>query len=371
MHVDTCKTEMGSMLRISSTILSTLLKTLYSWTGTNHNKNFCLPSLSLSSCARSVHAGCLNDGNRTSHGRVHLTKQNKMPFSEFVDTLHHDNLLLKGSQYHLSPPQLRTQIKSNISPELASVFDRWKDNHESSDGESDKENEVLDGPEDDTTTSVTKASTTALKVEMKIQSFIDMLTKLDQKLIKDHNACRCDAEDAAHSLKCSSSTAGLSDSSRRPPHTRSQPTASASSCTQATSSLSSSSCPPKLMDCERLYLENYSRCKKCHGFYLPDGHPCKFPTGDGYVKCTMAFMNEARKHIKLPPLPVPCYKHPLSVASVNNMSFSNVMRYVFFSTCTTNDGCACIACRGSVGYVRLPCCICLFYQQVIDSRWGG
>jgi hypothetical protein len=158
-------------------------------------------------------------------------KQNKTLFSEFVDALRCDNLLLKNSQYHLSPPQLCTQIESNISPELASVFDRWKDNHESSDDESDKENEVLDGPEDEATVAVMKASTTALKAETKLQSFIDMLTKLDQKLIEDRNACRRDAEDVACSLKRSSSTVGLTDSSHHPPHAHSQPTASASSCT--------------------------------------------------------------------------------------------------------------------------------------------
>jgi hypothetical protein len=50
-------------------------KTLYSRTGTNHNKTSCLPSLSSSSWARSVRAGCLNDGNRISHRR--FTRRNR------------------------------------------------------------------------------------------------------------------------------------------------------------------------------------------------------------------------------------------------------------------------------------------------------
>jgi hypothetical protein len=259
--------------------------------------------------------------------KVHSTKQMRTPFSEFIDTLCHDNLLLKGSQYHLSPPQLHTQIESNISPELASVFDRWKDNHESSDNKSDKENEASKGPEDGAAAALSKTIATALKAETRLQSFIDTLTKLDQKLIEDHNTHKRDAEDAARSLKCSSSMVGLSDPSHCPPHARSQPNASASSRNQLASSSSSSSCPPKLTDHERSYLENHNGCKKCRGFYLPDGHPCEFPTGDGYVERTMAFVNEARKRIKLPPLPIPRDEHSSSIAAVNNMPSSSNFMY--------------------------------------------
>jgi hypothetical protein len=39
----------------------------------------------------------------------------------------------------------------------------------------------------------------------------------------------------------------------------------------------------------------------------------------------MAFVNKARKHIKLPPLPIRHDEHPSSVASVNNVSSSNAM----------------------------------------------
>ncbi|KAF8232364.1 hypothetical protein L208DRAFT_1563115, partial [Tricholoma matsutake] len=129
--------------------------------------------------------------------KVRSTKQNKTPFSEFVDALHCNNLLLKNSQHHLSPPQLCMQIESNISPELALVFDHWKDNHKSSDDESDKENEAAVALEDEAAAAVAKATTTVLKAETKLQSFIDMLTKLDQKLIEDSNTCKRDDEDAA------------------------------------------------------------------------------------------------------------------------------------------------------------------------------
>jgi hypothetical protein len=136
--------------------------------------------------------------------KVCSTKQNKTVFSEFVDALHCDNLL-KNSQFHLSPPQLRMQIESNISPELVSAFDRWKDNHLSSDDESDKENKTADGAE---TGGMTKTASDALKAETKLQSFIDTLTKLDQKLMEDRNVHRCDAEEAARSLKQSGSVVG-------------------------------------------------------------------------------------------------------------------------------------------------------------------
>jgi hypothetical protein len=55
--------------------------------------------------------------------KVWSTKQNKTAFSDFIDALRHDNLLLKGSQFHLYPSQLCTQIKLNISLELAAAFD--------------------------------------------------------------------------------------------------------------------------------------------------------------------------------------------------------------------------------------------------------
>jgi len=55
--------------------------------------------------------------------KVRSMKQNRTPFSKFVDALHCDNLLLKFSQYHLSPPQLHAQIESNIAPNLVAAFD--------------------------------------------------------------------------------------------------------------------------------------------------------------------------------------------------------------------------------------------------------
>jgi hypothetical protein len=143
--------------------------------------------------------------------KVRSTKQNKAAFSDFIDALCCNNLLLKGSQFHLSPPQLRTQIESNISPELAAAFDHWKDNHESSSSESKKEN---DAPVDAATiaaAAVVKTASDTLKAETKLQSFVDTLTKLDQKLVEDQNTRKCDAEDAARSLKRSGSSVGLSD----------------------------------------------------------------------------------------------------------------------------------------------------------------
>jgi hypothetical protein len=93
--------------------------------------------------------------------------------------------------------------------------------------------------------------------------------------------------------------------------------------------LSFSSRPLKLTDQERKYLETHNRCKKCRRFYLPKGHACEFPVGDGYVECTMVFVNEARKHIKLPALPIPHDEQSSSVASVANMSSSS---NAFFSS---------------------------------------
>jgi hypothetical protein len=152
--------------------------------------------------------------------KVRSTKQNKTAFSDFIDSLRRDNLLLKGSQFHLSPSQLHTQIESNISPELAASFDRWKDNHKSSEDESEKENDAPIDPVASAADNLLKSASSALKAEAKLQSFVDTLTKLDQKLVEDRNAQKCDAEDATRSLKRSGSSVGLSDASRRAPYTR-------------------------------------------------------------------------------------------------------------------------------------------------------
>jgi DNA-directed RNA polymerase specialized sigma24 family protein len=145
--------------------------------------------------------------------KVRSTKQNKTAFSDFIDCLRRDNLLLKGSPFHLSPSQLCTQIESNISPELAAAFDRYKDNHDSSDEDSEKENNVPDDPDALATTTIVKATSDVLKAKTRLQSFVDTLTKLDQKLIEDRNTRKCDTEEAARSLKWSSSTVRLSDGS--------------------------------------------------------------------------------------------------------------------------------------------------------------
>ncbi|KAF8231833.1 hypothetical protein L208DRAFT_1275149 [Tricholoma matsutake] len=230
--------------------------------------------------------------------KVQSTKQNKTPFSDFIDSLRRDNLLLKGSQFHLSPSQLRTQIELNISPELAAAFDCWKDNHDSSDDEvNDVDNDV-----DADAAAAAKAAADALKAEARLQSFVDTLTKLDQKLIEDRTARKCDAEEAARSLKRSSSTPATNGHAQ-------------------VSTLNSR--PPKLTDHERKYLETYNGCKKCRGFYMPDGHPCEFPTGEGYVERSMMTVNDACKHIKLPALPVPRDEQTTTVNTVNMGSTSN------------------------------------------------
>ena len=68
------------------------------------------------------------------------------------------------------------------------AFDRWKDNHESSDEESEKENEAPIDPVATVGAAVVKTTSNSLKAETRLQSFIDTLTRLDQKLIKDQNA---------------------------------------------------------------------------------------------------------------------------------------------------------------------------------------
>lgn len=66
----------------------------------------------------------------------------------------------------------------------------------------------------------------------------------------------------------------------------------------------------------------YNGCTKCRGFYLPDGHPCKFPVHEGYVERMMSSVNEACKCIKLPALLIPADQTSISIAAVSNSSLS-------------------------------------------------
>ncbi|KAF8236094.1 hypothetical protein L208DRAFT_1023468, partial [Tricholoma matsutake] len=63
--------------------------------------------------------------------KVHNSKQGSIPFCDFMMSICRDNLLLKNTKYHLSPLQLRTQIESNLSHELLSAYDRYKEKHDS------------------------------------------------------------------------------------------------------------------------------------------------------------------------------------------------------------------------------------------------
>lgn len=163
--------------------------------------------------------------------KVCSMKQNKTPFSNFINSLHCDNLLLKGSQFYLSPVQLCTQIESNITAELTAAYNHWKDSHESSRDEAEPPNNAV--PQ---ANAAVTAAAAMLKAEERLQGFINTLTKLDQKLIKDQNTHKCNAEEAARSLKQSSFAVGLMDSARRAPFTRAQ--SGSSSHTQTTAFIS-------------------------------------------------------------------------------------------------------------------------------------
>jgi hypothetical protein len=51
---------------------------------------------------------------------------------------------------------------------------------------------------------------------------------------------------------------------------------------------------------------------------MPDNHSCEFPSGEGYVERSMMTVNDARKRIKLPALPVPREEMTTSVGAVSN-----------------------------------------------------
>jgi hypothetical protein len=51
---------------------------------------------------------------------------------------------------------------------------------------------------------------------------------------------------------------------------------------------------------------------------MPDNHSCEFPSGEGYVERSMMSVNDARKRIKLPALPVPREEMTTSMGAVSN-----------------------------------------------------
>jgi hypothetical protein len=57
--------------------------------------------------------------------------------------------------------------------------------------------------------SLAKMVPNALRAETKLQSFVDTLIKLNQKVIEDCNTHKCDAEDVVKSLKYFRLIAGL------------------------------------------------------------------------------------------------------------------------------------------------------------------
>lgn len=194
-----------------------------------------------------------------------------------------------------------------------------------------------------------------LKAENRLQSFIDTLTKLDQKLVEDRTACKRDVEDAARSLKWLSSSVGLADSNRGAPFSRAQATSTSHIITS-----SSTAHPHKLTDREHKYLETYNGCKKCCGFYMPDGHACEFPSGDGYVERSMTAVNDAHKQIKLPTLPIPQDEQG---TTVNGGCGDLIEQYLQQRGTSAQHHSTCSAHRKCFRHVLLPYHCCLPAKQ--------
>lgn len=88
-----------------------------------------------------------------------------------------DNLLLKSTKYHLLPLQLHTQIESNLSHNLLSAYDHYKEKHDSA-SDSDGEN----NPPEDNNDATAATETVARKAENCLELFIQLLIRLDNKV---------------------------------------------------------------------------------------------------------------------------------------------------------------------------------------------
>lgn len=250
--------------------------------------------------------------------KVHNSEQGSTSFCDFAMSIHHDNLLLKNTKYHLSPLQLHTQIESNLSHELLSAYDHYKEKH-NSDSDMDNENDALG--DDDATAA---AESAAQKAENHLEVFIQLLIRLDDKVHEESASCQKEAEDALWKLKHSGSTAGLSESSCKASNTHagqqlSTQSGSVSMKSTLTTLSASQGHPPKLTECEHQYLGAHSGCKKCCNFYMAAGHACEFPRRENYIERNMNTVNVARTRLGLVPLPVPSDKISLPVASISTM----------------------------------------------------
>lgn len=161
----------------------------------------------------------------------------------------------------------------------------------------------------------------ARKAEHHLENFVQLLIRLDDKVHEESVSCQKEAEDAFRKLKCTGSSAALSDTTRRAPtvHLQQQPNSNSSvpsSRTNSTSTIATNSQgrPPKLMEREHCYLAAHSGCKKCHNFYVTGNHTCKFPGWDGYVERTMSAVNHARQWLGLATLPIPNNELSIPVA---------------------------------------------------------
>ncbi|KAF8228063.1 hypothetical protein L208DRAFT_1489950, partial [Tricholoma matsutake] len=148
--------------------------------------------------------------------KVCNSKQGSISFCDFAMSICHDNLLLKNTKYHLSPAQLHTQIESNLSHELLSAYDHYKEKHNLG-SDTDDENDM---PADGNATAT--AEVTARKAENQLEVFIQLLIRLDNKVHEESASYQKEAEEALQKLKRSGLTAGLSESSRCAPYTCTQ-----------------------------------------------------------------------------------------------------------------------------------------------------
>ncbi|KAF8234067.1 hypothetical protein L208DRAFT_1263755 [Tricholoma matsutake] len=218
------------------------------WFQTSHSY---YEGLSFNEFMTKIHAHWLAAGwEKELAQKICNTKQSLMAFCDFSTTIRHDNLLLKNTKYHLSPPQLCTKIELNLSHDLLSAYDQYKEKH-NSDSKSDDENMI---PEDGDIAATAKAL--VCKAEQHLESFVQLLIKLDDKVHEESASHQKEAEDTFRKLKRSGSNAGLSDHACQAPNVCSQQQTTAQTSSSSTkgntatvsSSATSQGRPPKLTE---------------------------------------------------------------------------------------------------------------------------
>jgi hypothetical protein len=203
-----------------------------------------------------------NDWEQDICCRVLGMKQAR-PFWEWAMKMRSLNMLLCGMATHLDDTSLLNQLEANLKPSLSRACNNERVSEET------------------------------------LDKWLDKVKILDEKKHREHQQQWVDAEEASHShLKRNTTSAGLSDSSRRYNTFCSMATTEKGNGGGKPKHFDATKALPKLTDAERTLLFDNEGCLKCHRFlvnHCSANCPNDFPPTLTYKTLTAEDINAARR----------------------------------------------------------------------------